>query len=101
MSWFEMYGFSRASLKGGGYGKGDFRTRVRRMMPARGVQRDTVLSRTCDYSPVVRGVYQNVRNICVTVRWRCAGGRGSSYCHPQRRMIVVPPRLASPLLAVA
>ena len=34
--------------------------------------------------------YQNRCNICVTVRRRCAGGRTSSYRHPQRHAIVVP-----------
>ena len=35
--------------------------------------------------------YQNVRYICVTVRWWCLGGRATSYCHPQGHAIVVLP----------
>ena len=37
-------------------------------MFARGVQRDTVPSRKCDY-PLLFVEYQIARNICVTVRW--------------------------------
>ena len=70
-------------------------------MFACGVQRDVVLSRKCDYPPLLLVENQNVRNICLTVRWRCAGGRASSYRHPQRHAIVILPWLTYPLLASA
>ena len=59
---------------------------------ARGAERHRTvtqvrLSPSCSWS-VKRRL---ARNICVTVRCRCAGGRVPSYRHPQRHVIVVPP----------
>ena len=81
-------------FKQGGTERGGFAQGEKYDVCARSAERHRTVTQV-RLSPLVRGesncAHQIVRNICVTVRCRCAGGRAPSYRHPQRHVIVVPP----------